>query len=173
MSQKNAYIPIVVMCCLFATSCGHKVNRSFKLVRATLQQVQIDSAFSKDKVYYLLDIVVTPQDPFYFQVPLTGDLTYSKGIKEKITSLSIMDRYNVNVNNLFSSIPQNMKNKINIDTELMLPFPELVRVIGADSKISTTIKGINSIRRDLKFYTERPKGEIHFCRLFSYPKNKL
>lgn len=176
MNIRNAYMLIFLTYCLFMVSCNHKVNRSFKLTRATLQQIQIDSAFSKDTVYYLLDLVVIPQDPFYFQVPLTGILTYGKGIKEKINSVDIIDSCNVNVNDLFSSIPQKMRNKISKNTELMLPLPELTRVIGTDSCVSTTIDEaiaeINSIRRDLMYYTELPKGEIHFCRLFSYPRNK-
>ena len=86
MKLKITYISIVVTYCLFMVSCNHKVNRSFKLTRATLQQIQIGNAFSKDTVYYLLDLVVIPQDPFYFQVPLTGNLTYGKGIKEIVLS---------------------------------------------------------------------------------------
>lgn len=172
MNFRVAYIYIVVTCVLFMVSCSKKVNRSFKLIHVTLQQVKIDSAFSKDTVYYLIDFIVTPQDPCYFQIPLTCDLTYSKGIKEQILSVDIRDNHNKKVNNLFSPIPQNMKNKINTNTELMLPLPELVRVIGADSCINTSIEKINSIRRELIFYTRMPKDEVHFCRLFSYPRNK-
>lgn len=160
-----------IICFLLIKSCFGGTYRSFKLIEASLQQIEIDSVESKDSVFYLLDLIVTPQDKTV-QMPLTGNFTFGLGIKDKVTKINITGKNREDISMDFSSVPQFVRDRANYSNELILPVPDLWRVVGVGPNISQTVNAINEIEWDMMKYTHLPEGKIHFCRVYLFPKDK-